>query len=164
MSKLSCLLVVALALVACKKKDGAAGGGDDCASVIPGAVDRVVPDMEKDLGGAVPKDKLAQIAPKLKEVLLVRCKEDKWSADYLKCLANGKSSADMDACDKLLPKEQKDKVDKALEEALAPIMEGAMKHKDEEAPPAEPTPAPSEPAGATGSADGSAAGSGSATP
>ena len=118
MNKLSMLLFASLALAGCKKK----ASGDDCANVIPAAVDRVMPEMQKEMGGAMPADKVTAMGTKMKDVLIKRCTEDKWSADYLKCLGNGKTSADMETCDKTLPKDQKEKLDKDLGDAMKDMM------------------------------------------
>ena len=125
--KLSYLFVALIAVAGCKKKDdagggAAAGGGDDCGSVIPAAVDRVMPEMAKEMA-ALPPEKVAQIGPKMKEVLLSHCVADKWPAEHLKCLAAGKTNEDMKACDKTLPKDAKDKLTADLGQAMKSIID-----------------------------------------
>lgn len=145
MKNLSIVLLAALSVAACKK----AGGASECASVMPPAVDRIMPDLKKENAG-IPEDKLATFATSMKSVLVKRCTEDKWSAEYLKCVSNGKTADDMQKCDKTLPKDQKDKLDKDLEDAMKPMMADMMKHADSPSEPpagdmagsAAPAPAP----------------------
>ena len=128
MKNFSIILLAALSFAACKK-----GGGSECAAVMPAAVDRIMPDMKKEMAG-VPDDKLASFGTSMKGVLVKRCVEDKWSPDYLKCVSAGKTADDMQKCDKTLPKDQKDKLDKDLEDAMKPLMADMMKHADGAAP------------------------------
>jgi hypothetical protein len=121
MKNLAFVCLALLAATGCSKKDGA-GGGTDCAGVIPAAVDRVTPEMEKDMA-QLPKEKVAQLNAKMKEVLMARCTEDKWPAEHLKCLEAGKTNADMKACDKLLPDDQRKKLKTAMKEAMSGIID-----------------------------------------
>ncbi|MBA3393732.1 MAG: hypothetical protein H0T89_13880 [Deltaproteobacteria bacterium] len=99
MRNLTSALVVVLLLAAasgCKKKPG----GGDCAASLDNAMTVSLPEMKKN---NVPDDAI----PKMKQVSLARCTEDKWSADVLKCLAESKTSADVTGCqDKLDAKQQ----------------------------------------------------------
>lgn len=129
MKHLVLVLATLVAVTGCsKKKEDAAGGGsatggggDDCGSVIPAAVDRVMPEMAKEMA-ALPPDKMAQLGPKMKEVLLTRCNADKWPAEHLACLAVGKTNADMQKCDKTLPKDAKEKLKADLGVAMKDIL------------------------------------------
>lgn len=178
MTKLSFVLVLSLAAFGCKKKDDAAAGGGDCGPTVTAAVERVHGSMEKDLAGAgVPADKIAQVAPKMTEVLLKRCTEDKWGDAYLKCVNEGKTAEDMEKCGSKLPKDQAKKIDDDLKTAMEPLlgkMDGSPGSvaKPNSAPDngsaATPPPAAGSdtgsaaPAAGSDHAEGSAAGSGSA--
>ena len=111
-------VLAALAVVGCKKQE--AGGASDCGSVIPAAVDRVMPELAKAMA-ALPPEKVAQLGPKTKEILLARCAADRWSADQLACYTAGKTTADMTACDKALPAAARDKLEADLHAAMASI-------------------------------------------
>ena len=151
-----------LAVTGCKKKDDAAAtapAGDDCGSVIPAAIDRVMPEMAKQMTG-LPPEKVAQIGPKMKEVLLTRCVADKWPAEHLACIAVGKTNADMMKCDKSLPQDAKDKLKADLAVAMKDILDlgggpGAMGKPHEDTGSAAPA------AGSDSGSGSAAAGSGS---
>lgn len=100
MRKLSSALVVVLSLAAaagCKKKPAAG----DCAASIDNAMTVSLPEMKKN---NVPDDAI----PKMKQVSLARCTEDKWSAAVLKCLAESKTSADVTGCQGKLDAKQQE--------------------------------------------------------
>ena len=159
MKNVSIVFLAALSFAACKK----GGGASECASVVPAAIDRSMPDMKKEMAG-VPDDKLAAFGTSIKGVMVKHCTEDKWSADILKCLAAGKTGDDMQKCSKAIPKDQQDKLDKDMEEAMKPLMADMMKAAGGGAPPAgDMAGSAAAPAGSAGETAGSAA-AGSATP
>ncbi len=131
MKNFSIVLLAALSFAACKK----GGGASECASVVPAAIDRMMPDMKKEMAG-IPDDKLAAFGTTIKGVMVKRCTEDKWSADTLKCMSNGKTGDELQKCSKALPKDQQDKVDHDMEEAMKPLMADMMKAAGAGAPPA----------------------------
>jgi hypothetical protein len=133
MKKISIAFVAALSLAAfggCKKDKGGGGGGGgggaaDC-SAVPAAIDRMMAEAKNDprMKDMPPEAKkmaeemAAKMAPKMKEAMLSSCNEDKWSADALKCIAAGKTQADMEKCQGMLTPEQKSKVEKKIMEAM----------------------------------------------
>lgn len=110
-------VIAALAVVGCKKHEA----GGDCGSVIPATVDRVMPELAKAMA-ALPHEKVAQLGPKTKEILLARCAADRWSAAQLACYAAGKTTADMTACDKALPTAARDKLEADLHTAMTSLV------------------------------------------
>ena len=111
MKKLSFVLVAVLSLAAfgCKKK----GGGGDCASAVHHSMDLSKADMQK-MGT---DDKMMQ---KMVDVGITRCKEDKWSADALKCMTDAQTMNDAQGCYGKLTPEQQSKMNKAAMELMAP--------------------------------------------
>src|SRR3954462_13093687 len=104
MIKLS--VCVALALVACSKKS--ASSSDDCATVIPAAVDRMFDATaaeRQDAPKVALKAKL-EMAPKLAAALTKSCNDDKWSAEVLACFRDAKSVGGLQTCEAKLTPEQ----------------------------------------------------------
>jgi hypothetical protein len=122
MRNLSIALLAALSLVAfagCKKKGG------DCDSTINAAIDRMIEQQKHEMvnvGGdkltpeqrKLAEDNANEVAAKLKAAMTKSCKDDKWSADMLKCMDDVKSMQDMERCDAKLTPEQKTNSKKAM--------------------------------------------------
>jgi len=70
---------------------GKQGSTPDCAT----AVDNALAMSKAELRAAFPNVNMA----KVKDASLVRCKEDSWSADALKCMAAANTSADVTRCE-----------------------------------------------------------------
>ena len=110
MKKLSLVLVavsLALGVSACGK--GGDGGGASCDAVVAKMSDM----MGKQMTGAIPPDKKAladKMQAKIKEVMLVSCKEDKWPEEVKKCVMDAKDEKAMDECGDKGGKEFEDKV------------------------------------------------------
>src|SRR5690242_16228198 len=101
MKKITVVFVCALAFAAfgCKKK---AAGGGDCAAAINKSMDLAKGDMSKMPGM---NDALMQ---KMRDISVTRCKDDKWSADAIKCMTDATTEADSQKCyGKLTPDQQK---------------------------------------------------------
>lgn len=109
MKKLS-IAVVAVVFAAttagCKK------GGVDCEQ----ALDNAVKVSKAEMTSPAMEDKLA----KIRAASLQRCKEDKWSADALKCFAAAKTGAELGKCEELKTKEQREKLEKAVLDVMGP--------------------------------------------
>lgn len=143
MTKISFVLVAALAAVGCKK--GAGGGGGDCDKAISHSMDLSKDDMKKMGVDDAMMGKMADLAKQ-------HCKDDKWSGEAVTCMVDAKTEADAQGCYDKLTKDQRDKMNKAamaLQPAAAPT-----------------PPTPTEPATPPTPTEGSAgsAGSGSAAP
>lgn len=128
MKKLSIAFVATLSLLAfagCKKK----GGGGDCDSTVNSAVDRMMDQQMKEgmkEGGdkmtpemkKMAEDMANQMKPKMKAAMSKSCKDDKWSADALKCMDDAKTMDEMEKCEAKLTPDQKKNMDKAMNEAM----------------------------------------------
>ncbi|HUS27296.1 MAG TPA: hypothetical protein VMZ53_02275 [Kofleriaceae bacterium] len=141
MKKLSLVLlaVLSLAAIGCKSKAGAG----DCGAAVNHSMDLSKADMKK-MGT---DDKTMA---KMVEVGVTRCKEDKWSADAIKCMTNAATMSDAQGCYSKLTADQQKKMNEA---AMAVVMPSAPTGTGDG----------SAPAGDTGSATGDmAAGSAAA--
>ena len=99
MKKISIAFVATLSLLAfagCKKK----GGGGDCESTVNSAVDRMMDQQmkegmkDKDMSPEMKKmaeDMVKTMGPKMKAAMTKSCKDDKWSAEALKCIDDAKT-------------------------------------------------------------------------
>lgn len=142
MKKISIAFVTTLSLLAfagCKKK----GGGGDCDSSINSAVDRMIdqqmkegmkdekvtPEMKK-----MAEDMANQMKPKMKAAMSKSCKDDKWSADMLKCMDDAKTMDEMEKCESKLTPDQKKNMDKAMNDAMGMGGGHEMDEKPTEAP------------------------------
>ena len=134
--KISFMFVAALAFasVGCKKKSGEASG--DCAKAINNSMALSKAEMEKTPGMD------PAMMQKMADLGVQHCKDDKWSADAIKCMTDAKAMAEAQGCYGKLTQDQQDKMNKAAMELAVGAQGGS----------AEPT----------GSAAGSAAGSDSA--
>ena len=128
MKKLSIAFIATLSIVAfagCKKK----GGGGDCDSTVNSAVDRMMDQQMKEgmkEGGdkmtpemkKMAEDMANQMKPKMKAAMSKSCKDDKWSADALKCMDDAKTMDEMEKCESKLTPDQKKNMDKAMNDAM----------------------------------------------
>ena len=55
---------------------------------------------------------------KIRESSVARCKEDKWTNEVLKCLADAKKADDVAKCQQMMSKEQSDNMAKAIAGAM----------------------------------------------
>jgi hypothetical protein len=120
MKKITFVFVCALALSAfgCKKK---AASGGDCAAAINKSMDLAKADMQKMPGMT---DSLMQ---KMRDVSVTRCKDDKWSADAIKCMTDAATEADSQKCyGKLTPDQQKAMNQAAMDAMMAASGGGGM--------------------------------------
>jgi hypothetical protein len=126
MKKISIAFVATLSLLAfagCKKK----GGGGDCESTVNSAVDRMMDQQmkegmkDKDMSPEMKKmaeDMVKTMGPKMKAAMTKSCKDDKWSAEALKCIDDAKTEKDFDGCEAKFTPEQKKNMEKAMSEAM----------------------------------------------
>lgn len=105
------LLVAVLALSACGKKGSEAAKGD-CTASVTNAVNLSADEFKKN-GVA------DATVTKIRESSVARCKEDKWSPEVLKCLADAKKADDVSKCQQMMTKEQSDNMSKAITGAMA---------------------------------------------
>jgi hypothetical protein len=133
------LLVAVVALSGCGKKASEPKG--NCATSVANAMTLSAEEFKKT-GVTEP----TQV--KIREASVLRCNEDKWSNEVLKCLADAKKADDVSKCQQMMSKEQSDNMSKAITAAMATQPDQGSGS----APPAEDT-------GSAGSA-----GSGSAAP
>ncbi|MDQ3338453.1 MAG: hypothetical protein M4D80_25075 [Myxococcota bacterium] len=103
------LLVAVLGLSACGKKGDEAKG--DCGASVANAVNLSAEEFKKQ--GVTD----ATVA-KIRESSVVRCKEDKWTNEVLKCLADAKKADDVAKCQQMMSKEQSDNMAKAIAGAM----------------------------------------------
>jgi hypothetical protein len=112
MKKLSLVLVAALVFAAaagCKKKSN----GGDCAGAVHHSMDLSKADMEK-MGTD------AKMMQKMVDIGIQHCKDDKWSADALKCMTSAMTMSDAQGCYTKLTPEQQSKMNKAAMELMTP--------------------------------------------
>src|SRR4051812_4185553 len=90
-SVLLCASLFATAFAAgCKKDSGSGGGGCDAvASKMKSEMmsHNLPPDAPADM-----KKQMGEMAGKMADIGAKRCKEDKWSADVIKCIQNAKDA------------------------------------------------------------------------
>lgn len=103
------LLVAVLALSGCGKKGSEAKA--DCTASVTNAVSLSSDELKKS--GATP-----DTVTKIRESSITRCKEDKWSNEILKCLADAKKADDVSKCQAMMSKEQSDNMAKAIAGAM----------------------------------------------
>jgi hypothetical protein len=109
MRKTLLLVVAALALSGCGKKGSEAKG--DCATSVANAVSLSAEEFKKQ--GVTD----ATVA-KIRDSSITRCKEDKWTNEILKCLADAKKADDVAKCQQMMSKEQSDNMAKAIAGAM----------------------------------------------
>lgn len=116
MKKLSFVVVAVLSLTAfgCKKK----GAGGDCATAVHHSMELSKADMQK-MGT---DDKMMQ---KMTDLGIQHCKDDKWSADAIKCMNDAQTMSDSQACYGKLTPEQQSKMNKAAMELMSPPAAGS---------------------------------------
>ncbi|HEY5921095.1 MAG TPA: hypothetical protein VIV11_05460 [Kofleriaceae bacterium] len=138
--KISFMFVAALAFasVGCKKKSGEASG--DCAKAINNSMALSKAEMEKTPGMD------AAMMQKMADLGVQHCKDDKWSADAIKCMTDAKAMAEAQGCYGKLTQDQQDKMNKAAMEMAMGQQGGGS----------------AEPTGSAAGSDSAGAGSGSA--
>jgi hypothetical protein len=120
-------VVLCVLALGCGKKTEDAGAPVkiDCASVIPPTVDRMIAAFKQNPAAASGEGaKLVdETGPRLSSALLAQCETQKYSTDYLGCLAAVKTPPDMEKCDaKMTPAQQKSS-EKVVGEAMKPLIE-----------------------------------------
>jgi hypothetical protein len=103
------LLVAVLGLSACGKKADEPKG--DCTASVANAVNLSAEEFKKN--GVT-----EATVEKIRESSVVRCKEDKWTNEVLKCLADAKKADDVAKCQQMMSKEQSDNMAKAIAGAM----------------------------------------------
>jgi hypothetical protein len=103
------LVVAVLALSGCGKKADEAKG--DCTTSVTNAVNLSSEEFKKN---GVTDETQA----KIRESSIVRCKEDKWTNEVLKCLADAKQADAVAKCQNMMSKEQSDNMAKAIAGAM----------------------------------------------
>ncbi len=103
------LLVGVLALSGCGKKGSEPKG--DCATSVTNAVNLSAEEFKKS--GVTDAT-----VTKIRESSVARCKEDKWTNESLKCLADAKKADDVAKCQQMMSKEQSDNMAKAIAGAM----------------------------------------------
>lgn len=112
--KIMFMFVAALsfASVGCKKKKTAEGG--DCGAAINNSMSLSKAEMEKAPGMD------ATMMQKMMDLGVQHCKDDKWSADAIKCMTDAKTMNDAQACyGKLTPEQQKKMNQAVMDMAMA---------------------------------------------
>lgn len=103
------LLAAVLALSGCGKQASEAKG--DCAASVANAVNLSSEEFKKN--GVTDATQA-----KIREASVVRCNEDKWSNEVLKCLADAKKADDVSKCQNMMSKEQSDNMAKVIAGAM----------------------------------------------
>lgn len=103
------LVVGVLALSGCGKKGDEAKG--DCTTAVTNAVALSSEEFKKN--GVTDATQT-----KIRESSITRCKEDKWTNEVLKCLADAKKADDVAKCQNMMSKEQSDNMAKAIAGAM----------------------------------------------
>ena len=115
------VLMLGLTAVACSKKSGdAAGGGDACATSIGKAIEAMM--AGKKDGPPEMAKQMAEVADKLRGVMVSSCNADKWSPAVLDCFAEAKDQPSIKKCRGQLPPEQAQK----LQSEILKVMSGGM--------------------------------------
>jgi hypothetical protein len=94
----------------------AAGDGGACGTALDHAISLEQEHMKKDIPGITD----AQIKS-LRDLAVKHCNDDKWGPEALKCYGEAKTAEDGDNCDAKLDKDQKEKFNKDMETAMAPM-------------------------------------------
>ncbi|CAN5913300.1 hypothetical protein BH11MYX2_BH11MYX2_09500 [soil metagenome] len=111
MKKLLFLSVVALA--ACSKSGGGAGGSSSCEA----SIDHALNGMAGNAAGP-----MAEVKDKLRVVFVNHCNADKWPAAVTDCFSKAASQPDIKKCRQLLPEDQA----KAIQQEIMAMMMDAM--------------------------------------
>jgi hypothetical protein len=115
MKKLSIVVVLALAAVACGKKDAPAAApvaaGPDCGKAIANSLEVSRATMTK-LGVD------AKTLDKMRDLGVQHCKDDKWPADAIQCMADAKTEANAQGCYGKMAPEMVEKMNKAAMEMM----------------------------------------------
>ena len=116
------LLVVLVALVACKSNERSAPPARDCDDVLHAAVGRT---MASKSGTSQPAR--AKMIASIETTLIARCRDDQWSQAALECMATAGDNAASRTCEKKhLTVEQHDKVHAALDALAEPQHRAAI--------------------------------------
>jgi hypothetical protein len=94
------------------------------------------------------EDMANQMKPKMKAAMSKSCKDDKWSADAIKCIDDAKTAEEMEKCEAKLTPDQKKNMDKAMNDAM-----GMGGHEEKPADTAAPAGGSAAPAAAAGGGD-----------
>ena len=103
------LVVGVLALSGCGKKGDEPKG--DCTTAVTNAVALSSEEFKKN--GVTDETQT-----KIRESSITRCKEDKWTNEVLKCLADAKQADAVAKCQNMMSKEQSDNMAKAIAGAM----------------------------------------------
>jgi hypothetical protein len=108
MTKLSLVLVAALSFAAlgCKKK------GADCDNAIHNSMKVSKSDLQKAPGMD------SKTMQKMTDIGIQHCKDDKWSADAIKCMVDAKDEATAQGCYGKLSADQQQKMNDAVMGAM----------------------------------------------
>lgn len=120
-------------VVACNKDDGARTpppppvvppSSPACAKAIPSFVDRMYATLAKSPAAQMPGggDRIAKTRPQLEQALLVECTKSKWSESYLTCISTPKSADEMEACERRLPADARERGAKIVDGVLEPVI------------------------------------------
>lgn len=162
MKNVSLVFVALLACAAagCKKKTA---GSADCGAAINHSMELSKADMQKQGTDPAMFQKMADLG-------LQHCKDDKWSAEAIKCMIDAKTMTDSQGCYEKLTQEQRDTMNKAAMEMMTPAAGSGSAAADtagsaagSDAGSAAGSAGSADAGSAAGSADGSAAGSAAAT-
>jgi hypothetical protein len=53
--------------------------------------------------------------PKISELMLARCTEDRWPAEAIACMANARKPTDTEGCEQMLTPEQRERMQQAMQ-------------------------------------------------
>lgn len=122
------LVALLFAASGCKKEDKASTSGSAAATTAAGGdCGKVVAAVDAMAGGAPMAGAAADVPPKLKEVLLTRCTEDRWPQSVIDCYANdAKDMNGMKKCRAGLAPELSEKLRNDIMRAMAGAAGGMM--------------------------------------
>ena len=96
-------------------------GKPDCAHAISGAVARMVEDAHRHKPAAA-YAVAVRIQGDMKRVLTSACVDDHWADEVIACVDHAATQSELDACNKLLTKDQRDREAKRMDEVLKAAM------------------------------------------
>ncbi len=99
------LLVSALALVGCSKKEEGGASADPCGTAINTAIDKM-----KASRGADAPPAMNEIAEKLRTLMTQHCRDDRWPADVIDCFKGASDQPSIKQCRQKLPPEMSQKL------------------------------------------------------
>lgn len=131
MKKILFMAALTFVAVGCKKKNNAGEGAGSASAAVPAATGGTC-QQAIDNSMALSKDDMAkmpnftpELADKMKALGVTRCEGDKWSPEAIKCMVDAKTMADSQACYDKLTQDQRDKMQKAAMELMAPPAAGS---------------------------------------